>query len=67
MLKWPRVSSVGITNVVFCNVIGRWKNSLQIVMKPKGFVEPHQTLSSWVGSGDEAKKYIDLIMLNFFT
>ena len=25
MLKWPRVSSFGITNSVVCNVIGGWK------------------------------------------
>ena len=36
------------------------ENSPQIVMKPEGFADCHQTLSSWVGSGDETKKCIDL-------
>ena len=60
MLKWPRVSSVGITNGVFCNVIDGWKILPNSIMKPEGFAEHHQILSSWVGSGDETKKRIDL-------
>ena len=35
-------------------------------MKPKGFAEPHQTLSPWVGSGDETKKRIDLDHVELF-
>ena len=42
------------------------KNSPQIVMKPEGFAERHQTLSSWVGSGDETNKCIDLDQVEFF-
>ena len=35
-------------------------------MKPEGFAEPNQTLSPWVGSGDETKKRIDLDHVELF-
>ena len=42
------------------------KNSPQRVMKPEGFAKCHQTLSSWVGSGNETKKRIDLDHVELF-
>ena len=35
-------------------------NTLYCVSKPEGLAKHNQTLSSWMGSGDESRKRIDL-------
>ena len=36
-------------------------------MKPKELAECHQTLSSWVGSGDKTRKHVDLDHVELFS
>ena len=52
--------------MVFLQCDWQMENSPQIRKKPEGLAKCHQTLSSWVGSGDETKKCIDLDHVELF-
>ena len=52
--------------MVFLQSDWQMENSPQIRKKPEGLAKCHQTLSSWVGSGDETKKCIDLDHVELF-
>ena len=55
MCHQSRISSVELLS----DVIGGWEilpRKQSTLLKPKESTERHQTLSSWVGSGDKTKK-----------